>query len=176
MVGTAGIDHKIKTIKHQGKLMKVEIWDTAGQEKYRSLTRRYYEGVSGVILVFDVCDESSLQNLNQYWLPKILENADENIDLAIVGNKTDLINEREVDQKDVDKFLDVNQYIKANQRLSDVRKKENYTKTIINSTNYYEASAKEPENVDKIFKALLTTIVKNKKLKEKILMANQPER
>ena len=94
--------------------MKVEIWDTAGQEKYRSLTRRYYEGVSGVILVFDVCDESSLQNLNQYWLPKILENADENIDLAIVGNKTDLINEREIDQKDIDKFIDNNQYIKAN--------------------------------------------------------------
>jgi len=46
------------------------------------------------MVVFDVTDESSLQNMNQYWLPKILENADENIELAIVGNKTDLINER----------------------------------------------------------------------------------
>ena len=152
--------------------MKVEIWDTAGQEKYRSLTRRYYEGVSGVILVFDVCDESSLQNLNHYWLPKILENADENIDLAIVGNKTDLINEREISKEDVDKFITNNQYLKSNQRLSEASKENNYSKTIINSINYYEASAKEPEHVDKIFKALLTTIVKNKKLKDKILMSN----
>jgi len=113
MVGTAGIDHKIKTIKHQGKLMKVEIWDTAGQEKYRSLTRRYYEGVSGIILVFDVCDESSLQNLNHYWLPKILENADEHIDLAIVGNKTDLMNERETTAEDVNHFIANNKYLKA---------------------------------------------------------------
>ena len=94
MVGTAGIDHKLKSIKQNGKIIKVELWDTAGQEKYRALTRRYYEGVSGIILVFDVTDESSLLNLNQYWLPKILENSDQHIELVIVGNKADLINER----------------------------------------------------------------------------------
>lgn len=57
-------------------------------------TRRYYEKVSGIFLVYDVCDKSSLENLSKYWIPKIIENADDNIELAIVGNKTDLFNER----------------------------------------------------------------------------------
>lgn len=56
MVGTAGIDHKMKAIKHMGKTVKLEIWDTAGQEKLRMQTRRYYEKVSGIFLVYDVCD------------------------------------------------------------------------------------------------------------------------
>ena len=60
MVGTAGIDNKIKTIKYSGKTIKMEIWDTAGQEKFRSLTRRYYEGCSGIFLMYDVTDKSSL--------------------------------------------------------------------------------------------------------------------
>ena len=94
IVGTAGIDHKLKAINLKGKIIKVELWDTAGQEKYRALTRRYYEGVSGIILVFDVTDHSSLENINTYWLPKILENSDENIELAIIGNKVDLMNDR----------------------------------------------------------------------------------
>ena len=94
MVGTAGIDHKMKTIRHQGKTLKMEIWDTAGQEKYRALTRRYYEGCVGILLVYDVTDKSTLENLEKYWIPKIIENADENIELAIIGNKTDLNNER----------------------------------------------------------------------------------
>lgn len=53
------------------------------------------------MLVFDVTDVQTLENLNQYWLPKILENADENIELAIVGNKSDLINDRQVEKEDV---------------------------------------------------------------------------
>lgn len=70
------------------------------------------------MLVFDVTDESSLKNLNQYWLPKILENADENIELAIVGNKTDLINERAIDREQIDKFISTNPLLTDNRRLS----------------------------------------------------------
>ena len=146
MVGTAGIDHKLKSIKHQGKIIKVEIWDTAGQEKYRALTRRYYEGVSGIILVFDVTDESSLQNLNQYWLPKILENSDEFIELVIVGNKADLINDRVLSQEQINQFIETNHHLKSNRRLS--QKETKYEQTIISNTVYCEASAKEPERVD----------------------------
>ena len=51
------------------------------------------------MVVFDVTDKDALTNLNQYWLPKILENADENIELALVANKIDLINERVIDKK-----------------------------------------------------------------------------
>ena len=105
MVGTAGIDHKQKNIKHQGKLLKIQIWDTAGQEKYRSLTRKYYEGCSGIILVFDVTDKSSFEGIQEYWLQKIIENSDTNCELALVGNKTDLINDRQVSAEDAQHFL-----------------------------------------------------------------------
>ena len=99
-----------------------------------------YEGVSGILLVFDVTDESSLQNLNQYWLPKILDNADENIELAIIGNKTDLMNERVLSPEDVRHFIDTNQYLKDNTRISSPQKQK-YASCIIGNTNYYEISA-----------------------------------
>ena len=59
-----GIDHKIKTIKLHSKQVKVEVWDTAGHEKFRSLTRSQFGGVSSVMLVFDVTDQSAMDNLN----------------------------------------------------------------------------------------------------------------
>lgn len=93
------------------------------------------------MLVFDVTDESSLQNLNQYWLPKILENADENIELALIGNKTDLMNQRVVDREQVDKFIANNQYLQSNRRLTQSNKKTQYEETIISNVNYFEASA-----------------------------------
>lgn len=68
-------------------------------------TRRYYEKVSGIFLVYDVCDKSSLENLQKYWIPKIIENGDENIELAIIGNKTDLINDRVVTKEDAKQFI-----------------------------------------------------------------------
>lgn len=70
------------------------------------------------MLVFDVCDEQALENLNQYWLPKVLENADENIELLMVGNKSDLINKRVIERKDIDKFIKSNSHILTNRRLS----------------------------------------------------------
>ena len=58
----------------------------------------YYEGVTGIILVFDTTDQNSFDNINKYWLPKIIENCDSHIELLLVGNKNDLINERVIDE------------------------------------------------------------------------------
>ena len=63
------------------------------------------------MVVFDVTDKDALNNLNQYWLPKILENADENIELALVANKIDLINQRIIDKKMIQKFVKHNSYL-----------------------------------------------------------------
>jgi len=54
----------MKNIKHQGKMLKIQMWDTAGQEKYRSLSRQYYEGASGIIIVFDVTDQQSFDTVS----------------------------------------------------------------------------------------------------------------
>ena len=61
----------------------------------------YYSGCTGIILVYDVTDRKSFENLSQYWLPKISEKADSDIELVIVGNKTDLINERKVHEEEI---------------------------------------------------------------------------
>ena len=60
------------------------------------MSRQYYQGAVGVVLVFDVSDRLSFENLGNYWLPKIQENADDHIEMIVVGNKTDLVNERQV--------------------------------------------------------------------------------
>ena len=59
----------------------------------------YYEGVTGIVLVFDLTDQNSFDNINKYWLPKIIENCDSNIELLLVGNKEDLINERAISKE-----------------------------------------------------------------------------
>ena len=74
--------------------MKIQIWDTVGSERFYSLTRQCYEGISGIFLVYDVTNQKSFDNITTKWLPKIIENSETNIELALVGNKTDLINDR----------------------------------------------------------------------------------
>ena len=80
--------------------MKIQIWDTAGQERYRTLTKSYYKGAAGIILVFDVTDPVSFQNL-EYWLRKIKKHADENVEMVLIGNKIDLINDVVIQKEEV---------------------------------------------------------------------------
>lgn len=95
LVGTAGVDHKMKNIEHIGKSVKIQIWDTAGQDRYRQLALSYYKGAAGIILVYDVTDPISFQNIS-YWLGKIKENGDDQAEIILLGNKIDLINDIEV--------------------------------------------------------------------------------
>jgi len=87
------VDYKLKNIEIGGKSVKIQIWDTAGQERYRTLTKSYYRGAAGIVLVYDVTDEESFRNV-AYWLKKIKKHGDENVEIVLLGNKIDLINER----------------------------------------------------------------------------------
>ena len=69
-ISTIGVDFKIRTIELDGKTIKLQIWDTAGQERFRTLTSSYYRGCHGIILVFDVNERSSFDNLKQ-WLDEL---------------------------------------------------------------------------------------------------------
>ena len=92
---TVGIGREIKAVKIDNKLYKLTIWDTAGQERFKSLPIKYYKNVDGVLLLFDVCDESSFDNV-QNWLKDVkqnsnrtTENGEPDISLYLIGNKID---------------------------------------------------------------------------------------
>ncbi|XP_010935822.1 ras-related protein RABE1c [Elaeis guineensis] len=88
-ITTIGIDFKIRTIELDGKRIKLQIWDTAGQERFRTITTAYYRGAMGILLVYDVTDESSFNNIRN-WIHQIEQHASDNVNKILVGNKADM--------------------------------------------------------------------------------------
>lgn len=92
---TIGVDFKIKNVDVNDKLVKLHIWDTAGQERFKTITATYYKGAHGIILVYDITDRQSFQDIEN-WLEEIQKHASPNVAKLLVGNKCDLENERAV--------------------------------------------------------------------------------
>ena len=90
---TIGVDFKIKTIQMDGQNIKLQIWDTAGQERFRTLTASYYRGAHGIIVVFDVTERETFENVRQ-WMQEIERFASDNVCRVLVGNKCDLEDRR----------------------------------------------------------------------------------
>jgi len=88
-IPTIGIDFKVKTLMIDGKKIKLQIWDTAGQERFRTITQAYYRGAMGTVLVYDVCDEPSFQNV-RHWMKQIEVHASSSVNKILVGNKSDM--------------------------------------------------------------------------------------
>jgi small GTP-binding protein len=96
---TIGGTFSTKTIKcGNGKILKLEIWDTAGQERYRSVTKMFYKYANAAILVYDITNKFSFEELQKYWIEQVKESSPRNIILAIVANKSDLIEYEQVDE------------------------------------------------------------------------------
>mmetsp|Transcript_17214 Transcript_17214/g.26588 ORF Transcript_17214/g.26588 Transcript_17214/m.26588 type:complete len:93 (-) Transcript_17214:276-554(-) len=83
--------------------VKVQIWDTAGQESFRSITRSYYRGSICALLVYDVTRRESFNNLSR-WLADMKESSYSKMVIVLVGNKTDLVSEREVSAEEGQRF------------------------------------------------------------------------
>jgi Ras-related protein Rab-8A len=92
-ITTIGIDFKIRTIDLDGKRVKLQVWDTAGQERFKTITTAYYRGAMGILLVYDVCDEKSFNNIRS-WYSNVQQHASENVVLILVGNKSDMVDKR----------------------------------------------------------------------------------
>lgn len=58
-------------MKNQGKIIKFQIWDTAGQERFKNIISNYYKGVDGIIMVYDLTDSNSVDELERYWIPQV---------------------------------------------------------------------------------------------------------
>merc|ERR1711871_1808489 len=94
-ITTIGIDFKIRTIELDGKRIKLQIWDTAGQERFRTITTAYYRGAMGILLVYDVTDETSFQNIRT-WIRNIEQHATDNVNKVLLGNKCDILDKKVV--------------------------------------------------------------------------------
>merc|ERR1712154_590649 len=104
-ISTIGVDFKIRTVDLDTKTIKLQIWDTAGQERFRTITSSYYRGAHGIIIVYDITDKESFDNVRQ-WLFEIDRYASENVCKLLVGNKSDLANKRAVEYEAAKGFAD----------------------------------------------------------------------
>lgn len=100
---TIGVEFGAKMINIDGKTMKLQIWDTAGQESFRSITRSYYRGAAGALLVYDITRRETFTAL-QYWLEDAQKYSNDNITIMLIGNKSDLEGKRAVSTEEGEQF------------------------------------------------------------------------
>lgn len=94
-ISTIGIDFKIRTIELGDKKIKLQIWDTAGQERFRTITTAYYRGAMGILLVYDITNEKSFENIKT-WIKNIEQHASADVEKMILGNKCDMEDKRKI--------------------------------------------------------------------------------
>ncbi|OMJ66015.1 hypothetical protein SteCoe_37297 [Stentor coeruleus] len=136
---TIGVEYGAKTVTIAGKQIKLQIWDTAGQESFRAITRSFYRNANGVILMYDLTRLESFENLED-WLREIRLNSDPEVVVYLVGNMLDLADEeREVETSAAEKF--------ANDKKLD---------------GFIEASAKTAEHVAEVFIKVAEVLYKKK--------------
>ena len=133
---TVGVEFGSKNfIFGENDIIKAQIWDTAGQERYRSVTKAYYKGAKGALLVYDITRKSTFENIDN-WLIDLRTNADKDILIVLIGNKSDLLDNREVSSEDAQ------------------TKAEQY------NVAYMETSAKNGDNISKAFTELVEQVYK----------------
>ncbi len=104
-ISTIGVDFKIRTIEIDGSTIKLQIWDTAGQERFKTITAAYYRGAHGIIVVYDVTDAETFNNV-RIWLEEINRYASEDVCKLLVGNKCDLESRKAVEQATAKTFAE----------------------------------------------------------------------
>ncbi len=133
-ITTIGLDYKLKYIQlESGETIKVQLWDTAGQDRYRTIAKNYYKGSHGILLLYDITKVNSFENIRD-WIKDIREEVYEKAIIFLIGNKNDKVDERKVSTEEGSKLA----------------KEYNLP--------FFEASAKSGENVEEIFKALYKKI------------------
>jgi Ras-related protein Rab-1A len=136
LVNSIGVDFKMKKREIDGKVIKVQIWDTAGHERFRSITYSYYRGANAIIIVFDLSDKKSFISITE-WLKQIEKHAKENVFKFLVGNKSDLVEQRKVSYDEAKQYADEHEL------------------------PYIETSAKEGININELFDSSIKSFLNN---------------
>ena len=141
-ITTLGVDLKYKYLKKDNKNLRLDLWDTAGQERFRNITKSFYNGANGMIFIFDLTSSESFDKL-KFWIEDSKDKiTDNNIELLMVGNKSDLIDERVVTKEKI-------------QKLS-----EQY------NIPYFETSAKIGEGIEEMFNTLINKLLLRKEIRQ----------
>jgi len=105
-MATIGLDYRLKSMKlKNGKTVKIQIWDTAGQDRFRSITKNYYKGSHGIILIYDITNPITFENIT-HWVSQVREEASKNVVIYLIGNKIDLEEERKVSTEEGEKLAE----------------------------------------------------------------------
>lgn len=131
-----GVAFSQKSVNVEHHSVKFEVWDTAGQERFRSVNSLYYRGAGAGVIVYDVTNRHSFENLQKHWLRELRENTSSDLVVAIVGNKCDLESSRRVTTEEAAKFAQENNFL------------------------FLETSAKTGKNVDAVFVAIARQALK----------------
>merc|ERR1711998_623782 len=123
---TIGVEFGARMITIDGKQIKLQIWDTAGQESFRSITRSYYRGAAGALLVYDITRRDTFNHLTT-WLDDARQHSSSNMVIMLIGNKSDLTHRRAVSTEEGEAFAEKN------------------------GLTFLETSAKTAENVEAAF-------------------------
>ena len=130
-LSTIGLDFRLKKITlDDNRKIKVQIWDTAGEDRFRAITKNYYRGANGILLLYDVTDQGSFDRIRE-WIDIIKEETSEGIIIYLVANKIDLKNKRIITNADGKKIS------------------EEY------KISYFETSAKASIGVNEVFESLV---------------------
>ncbi len=133
---TIGVEFGSRMVNVNNDIVKLQIWDTAGQESFRSITRSYYRGAAGALLVYDVTRRETFTHLN-HWLQEARHNSSSNMVFMLVGNKCDMDHRRKVSAEEGARFAAENNMI------------------------FIETSAKTAEGVEQAFIRTAEAIHKN---------------
>ena len=103
---TNGASYASKNVQYDklGKNLLLDVWDTAGQEKYRALTKFFYKDAKVAILVYDITRYDTFKSIKEFWYEQVKENGPKNIVIGIAGNKCDLYEKEEVNENEAREF------------------------------------------------------------------------
>ena len=132
---TVGVEFGSRQFNIEGHVVKAQIWDTAGQERYKAITSAYYKGAKGAFIVYDITRKESFDNVSK-WADQLKSTADKNLTIIIVGNKTDLEDQRQITSE------------------------EGQNKANSLESAFIETSAASGSNLDKAFEMMINEVYK----------------
>jgi len=148
---TIGVDFKVITLKYKDIYAKVHIWDTAGQERFKSIALNYFKTSNGFIFCYDITNKKSFENI-QEWIELAFNNNNDHKVNFLIGNKSDLIQQREISQDDAENFARENGFY------------------------FLECSAKNNFNIDKVFENFTYKLISYYEKNKGEYLGNERER